>query len=90
MSEKLSIPYSVHMSELLTDKSCCKSIASNYPDIERVLFQIQLDITTEENRDVVGPTLLALKHIQDIFLLFRSRGDAVIQQENKADAKQRK
>jgi hypothetical protein len=87
MSKPLSVPQTVHMDDLLSDKTCCKNIASHYPDIERILMQIQRDVVTEENRDSVGPTLLALKHVQDTFLLFQAKGAALIQQENKADAK---
>ena len=87
MSEPLSVPPSVHMEALLADKTCCKNIATHHSDLERILSQIQLDVVNPTNRDIIGPTLLGLKHVQDILLLFKAKGDALIQQENKADAK---
>ena len=87
MSEPLSVPPSVHMEALLADKTRCKNIATLHADIERVLVQIQLDVVSSSNRDNIGPTLLGLKHVQDILLLFKTKGDAIIQQENKSDAK---
>ena len=70
------------MTALLQDKVLCVSLHRAFPDIQKVLLQIQLDITTPENRDAVGPTLLALKHLHDILTLFEAKG-AVIQQESK-------
>lgn len=83
----LSVPPSLHMSELLGDRTLCKNVATIHADLERVLGQIQRDIVTNENRDTVGPTLLALKHVQDILMLFKTKGDMIITQENQADAK---
>lgn len=74
------------MTDLLEQSHICKTIARGFTEIERILLQTQLDVVTESNRDVVGPTLLGLKHIQDILLLFKSKGDLLIKQENKTDA----
>lgn len=82
----LSVPPSIHMTNLLSDGTLCKNIATFHRDIQQVLSQIQLDVVTEENRDTVGPTLLGLKHVQDIFLVFKSRGDVLLAKEIKANA----
>lgn len=82
----LSVPPSIHMTNLLADGTLCKNIATFYRDIHQVLVQIQLDVVSEANRDTIGPTLLGLKHVQDIFLLFKSKGDMLLTKENKANA----
>lgn len=79
----LSVPASIHMEDLLKDTSLCKIVARNHADLLRILTQTQLDIVNEQNRDTVGPTLLGIKHIQDIFSLFKAKGDVLIEKENK-------
>ena len=81
-SDKLSVPPSVHMAALLEQKYICKDIARAFPSIKEVLNQVQYDITTEENRDTVGPTILAMKNILDIMMVFKTKGDVYIQQED--------
>jgi len=77
----LSVPPSVQMNELLQQKHTCKLVARAFPELQQILLQTQLDITTVENRDTVGPTLLGIKHIHDILLLFKTKGDLLIKQE---------
>lgn len=79
--ETLSVPPSVQMSELLDQPHICKGVARLFPELQRILLQTQLDIVNPENRDTVGPTLLGLKHIHDILLLFKRKGDLLIKQE---------
>lgn len=74
------------MTGLLADGTLCKNIATFHNDLQQVLSQIQLDVVTEENRDTVGPTLLGLKHVQDIFLLFKAKGDMLLAKQEKANA----
>lgn len=81
----LSVPPSIHMTNLLSDGTLCKNIATFHQDLQQVLLQIQLDVVSEGNRDIVGPTLLGLKHVQDILLLFKSKGDMLLAKENKAN-----
>lgn len=81
-----SVPPSVHMAGLLADGTLCKNIATFHNDLQQILSQIQLDVVTEENRDTVGPTLLGLKHVQDIFLLFKAKGDMLLAKQEKANA----
>jgi hypothetical protein len=78
-----SVAISQHMQDLMGDKAICKRISVAYPDLERVLFQIQLDIVGETNRDSVGATVLALRHIQDILSLFNKKGEALNLLENR-------
>ena len=75
-----SVPSSAAMVKLLSDRVTSIALHRAFPDIQRVLLQIQLDITTPENRDLVGPTLLALRHVHDIFQLSEAKG-AVIEQQ---------
>jgi hypothetical protein len=85
----LSVPPSVHMTDLLADGTLCKNIATFHSDLQRILVQTQLDVVTEQNRDTVGPTLLGLKHVQDILLLFKAKGDLLLNQQTKANANTR-
>lgn len=87
MSQQFSVKASPQMTELLADSSLTKRIATVYPDIQQILFQIMLDITTEENRHHVGPTILGIKNTLDILLLFRSKGDALIEIETQKENK---
>lgn len=78
---KSSVSTSAHMIELLNDTSLAKRIALVFPDIEKVIHQTQIDIVTPDNRDVVGPTILGIKHLQDVLYLFKVKGEALIAQE---------
>ena len=79
----MSVPLTLHVAKLLEDPSVCKSIAGSHDAIELLLMQIQKDICTEANRDTVGPTLLALKHVQDVFHAFNVKGKLTLSQQNK-------
>jgi hypothetical protein len=74
------------MADLLADVTLCKNIATFHADLQQILTQIQLDLVTEQNRDIIGPTILGLKHVQDILLLFKAKGDVLVNQQNKANA----
>lgn len=65
------------IADLLNDDVLVKKIANAAPEIDRVLAQAQLDIVTEENRDSIGATCLALRVFRDIFATFKARGEAV-------------
>lgn len=69
------------MIELLNDIPFIKDIAQSEDSIIRLLNQVQRDITTPENRDLVGPTILACKHLQDIVLTIAAKGKAHVQLE---------
>lgn len=87
MATKLSVPQSVGMQELLEDPSLCKGIARNKEGIKSIICQIQLDISNEDNRDIVGPTIIALKNLQDMILLFAAKGDVLLHKEKEKDNK---
>jgi hypothetical protein len=73
------------MEALLEKPHICRMFARNNVEIREVLQQIMLDITTEENRDTVGPTILALKHFHDIFALFEAKGRVILANEERED-----
>ena len=78
-----SVPATAAMTQLLSDKNICSAVHRVFPDIQRILFQIQLDITTSANRDEIGPTILGLRHVHDILALFEAKGAAIQSQETK-------
>ena len=80
---ELSVPPSVQMGELLEQPHICKGVARLFPELQQILMQTQLDITNENNRDSVGPTVLGIKHVYDILLVFKTKGDLLIKQEPK-------
>ena len=82
MSLKLSVPTTVGMSELLNDPVICKNFFRSAESLKQVICQVQLDIANEENRDTVGPTIVALKNFLDILLLFAAKGALLIKEEN--------
>ena len=79
----LSVPATVGMTDLLNNETRCKVVARNYNDLRDIIMQIQLDVTDKTNRDDVGPTILALKHVIDIFSLFKAKGDLLLKDETK-------
>lgn len=87
MSQQLSVAPTVHMNDLLGDDKTSRSIAISYPEIQRVLIQTAIDTMSVGNVDTVAPTLLGIKHVQDILLLFKVKGDTIIEKENKQNAK---
>lgn len=92
MSEatKLSVPPSVQMQELLEQPHICKNVARIFPELKEIFIQTQLDITNEGNRDSVGATILGIKNILDVLLVFKTKGDLLIKQEPKTNAKNSK
>ena len=79
--KKLSVEPSVHMMELINDSAIAKNISTIYPTLREILFQIGIDITNEENRDKVGPTILAIGHVLDVLTVFAAQGEKLISQE---------
>lgn len=70
--------------QLTEDPSLCKRLDIASDDIDLVLAQIQLDHVTPENRDICGPTLLALQLVRDAFFLFSTKGRAIMKAEQAA------
>jgi len=55
----------------------------SHKDVERVLIQAALDTVSEGNVETVAPILLGIKHVQDILLLFKTKGDVILSKEDK-------
>ncbi len=79
----LSVPQSAHMTELLNNDVVARSIALSFKDIQLVLVQTAIDITNEGNVATIAPNLLGIKNVQDMLLLFKAKGDVIIEKENK-------
>jgi hypothetical protein len=77
MPAKPSIDLTVHLEFLLSDDALCKRIAVTHPDIDKIFTEVQRAACNESNRDNVGPTILALKQISDVLLLFKAKGDVL-------------
>lgn len=73
------------MADLLEKPHYTMMVARNYDLLRDILLQIQLDVVTEDNRDKVGPTILGLKHVQDILLMFQAKGNVLIAEERRED-----
>jgi aldehyde:ferredoxin oxidoreductase len=78
-----SVEFSASMLTLLDNVGLCHSIAVNGEHYREILTQVQLDAVTEDNMNAIGPTILALKKIQETILMFESKGKALIAQEEK-------
>ena len=83
----LSVPATGAMSLLLQEKTILRDCAKSIESIQKVFFQIAQDITTEENRDRIGPTILAIKHCSDILNLFALEGALIIEKEDRLKTK---
>lgn len=77
----LSVPKTVQLDAALADPRFVASIGSAYPDIREVMTDIQRAITTPDNIDKIGPTILAMRHLDDVFLLFKAAYDLKQSQE---------
>lgn len=84
-SNKLSVPPSFAMSDMLEKPQYSMMVARNYDLLRDIMLQIQIDVVNEDNRDTVGPTILGLKHVLDILLLFQARGNLMINAERRED-----
>lgn len=85
MSQSLSVSASPQMRALLADDGLTQRIAILYPDLQRIFTQTMLDVTSEKNRDTVGATILGIKNALDVLLLFRAKGEALIETEKQKD-----
>ena len=68
------------MNEMIEDKGLCRAFETVYPDLDRVLAQLQLDLVTPANTDSIGGTLLGVQAVRDTILLFTQKGKALRQQ----------
>lgn len=85
MSQPLSVNASPQMRSLLADDGLTQRIAILYPDLQRIFTQTMLDVTSEKNRDTVGATILGIKNALDVLLLFRAKGEALIETEKQKE-----
>ena len=85
--EKLSVPKSIQMENLLSDTVVTRQIARSFDSIDKVLFQIGLDVATPENAPSLGHDILAIKRIRDMLLLFSSRGQVLLKEDDKQQNK---
>lgn len=82
---QLSVPKSPHMEFLLGDPTICKMIARAFPAIDRITFQINLDVATPDNAASIGYDILALKRVRDIFEMFALKGQIILKNEEKKE-----
>jgi hypothetical protein len=75
------------LKEILNDESFCIAMATYKEPFNAALYQIQMSMTTEENRDSVGSTILALKNIHGIFHDIILKGEALIAKKEKSTTK---
>lgn len=83
----LDVKKTYHFQDLLTDREVVMTTARAYPVLERVLLNLQLDAVSEANASDAGHVVLAFKRMRDALYAIRTKGDAIIQQEKQADAK---
>lgn len=86
MSQKPSAELTLHVGELLEDNLITRSIAVSHPQIERVLIQTAIDLVTQGNVADIGPALLGIKLIQDTMLLFKTKGNIILESEKQKNA----
>ena len=66
------------LKEILNNESFCVALAAHKDSFNATMYQIQLSMTTEENRDSVGATILAIKNVHAIFGDIILKGDAIL------------
>lgn len=88
--EKPETKLTIGMGVLLEDESFVKRIGAVEPEWQRFLAQVQLDSTTEENVQMIGPTCLALRKVQELLILFKAKASLIAAKEKKASDKRSK
>jgi len=78
---QLSVPPSPQMEFLLKDPTLLKVVSRSFPYIDRILFQINLDVATPDNAANLGYDILALKRVRDMLQVFAAGGDVLIKKE---------
>ena len=78
------------MEGLLNKPHLCRMVARNSPELKEILHQVMLDIANEDNRDKVGPTVLAIKNILDTFALFEAKGRVILAEEERRNRTEQK
>ena len=74
MSKPL-VQLTVGMTELIARRpTLCKVLNTNLEDFRELLVQIQRELVCEENLNSVGPTVLAIKAIDETFTLLAAKG----------------
>jgi hypothetical protein len=71
----LSVPKTVHLDRLIQDPRYINVIGPSYDSIKEVLNEIQRAICNENNIDRIAPTVMAIKNIDDVFVLFKANYD---------------
>lgn len=72
---------------ILSNESFCHAIATHKDTFNATLYQIQLSLTTEENKDSIGSVILALKEIHEIFGDIILHGEATLAKKQKEKSK---
>lgn len=75
LTKQSELPISLGMKELLADRGVCIAIEGAFPSFDAVLAEIQRAVTSEGNRDTVGPTILSLSLVRDAVRLFAVQGE---------------
>lgn len=83
----LSVEPTVGLTCLLGNTGLCKSIYRAKREFDDLFNQILMDHVSEANVADAGATVLAMKKIKDTFMLFASKGQELVSQENRADSK---
>lgn len=65
------------MADLLSDDSVTRAIYMAWPHIESILIQTQRDVVSPENAATIGPDILAIKRLSEMFLLFKAKGATI-------------
>lgn len=65
--------------ELANNDKLAGKLAVVRPELDKVFAQIQRDVITEDNMGSIGPMILALKTLNNVFRVIQDRGDAVNQ-----------
>lgn len=68
---------------LESEKAFCTSLAKNKEAFKKILYQIQLELVNEDNKDSIGPVIYGMKLIDMQFEDVIIFGEALIEQENK-------
>lgn len=77
----LSVEPTVGLTSLLGNSGLCKTIYRSKREFDDLFNQIMMDHVNESNVADAGATVLAMKKIKDTFMLFASKGQALVQSE---------
>ena len=71
------------LKSLLMDRDITTSVAGAYPDVKRVMLQLQVDLTEIGDDELTLQVIKGIRYIDEVLMLFTAEGKADITAERR-------